>query len=131
MSVRTLCNQVTEGTHNAVLDEIVLIRILTSGQVSCLQNRDGSLQVHQALVGVLAELRAGEGLVLLVPIIGFRVAAPDEATIHHSQAHETEVTPQKRCESWIVLCGSVLILRQIILLQSRPMAIPQERHPRH
>ena len=91
--MRTLCNQLTEGTHNAVLDDNVLIRILTSGQVSCLQNSDGSLQVPQALVGVLAELRAEEGLVLLVPILGFRVATPDEATIHQSHTHETEITP--------------------------------------
>ena len=88
--VRTLCNQLTEGTHNAVRDDNVLIRILTSLQASCLQSSDGSLQVPQALVGVLAELRAEEGLVLLVPILGFRVAAPDEAALHHSHTHETE-----------------------------------------
>jgi len=35
-------------------------------------------------------VRVEEGLVLLVPILGFRVAAPDEATIHHSHTHETE-----------------------------------------
>ena len=91
--VRTLCNQVTEGTHNAVLDDNVLIRILTSGQVSCLQSSDGSLQVPQALVGVLAELRTEEGLVLLVPILGLRVATPDEATIHHSHTHTSQKSP--------------------------------------
>ena len=83
-------SQGREGTRNAVLDDNVLIRILTSLQVCCLQSSDGSPQVPQALFGVLAELRAEEGLVLLVPILKFRVATPDGATIHHSHTHETE-----------------------------------------
>ena len=101
-----------------MLDDNVLIRTLTNLQVSCLQSSDGSLQVPQALVGVLAELRVEEGLVLLVSILGFRVAAHDEATIHHSPTHETQSTPHKCCESWLVLFGSVLMVRPIIILQS-------------
>ena len=54
------------------------------------KSSDGSLQVPQAWVGALTELRAEEGLIVLVPILGFRVATPDEATIHHSHTRETE-----------------------------------------
>ena len=65
---------VTEEHITLYFDDNVLIRILTSLQASCLQSSDGNLQVPQALVGVLTELRTEEGLVLLVPILGFRVA---------------------------------------------------------
>ena len=72
-------NQLSKGTQNAVLDQV-----LCQGQIARMApllpvTSNHSLQVFQALLGVLSDLNAEKGLAVLVPVLQLGIRAPAES----------------------------------------------------
>jgi hypothetical protein len=77
--VHTYRNQLSKGTQNPVLDQV-----LCQGQIARTApllpvTSNHSLQVFQALLGVLSDLNAEKGLAVFGPVLQLGIRAPAES----------------------------------------------------